>query len=395
MKSVLSRFKGSYVSYVFTYFFYFLAMALFGSVLSVYLTGIGKSSTEMSFIISAAGLFSFVMVPIVGYLNDRTQNPKLISRILLVAAGLLGLLFSVSRNVWVLFLLDGLIQSFINSVMPICERMAGASKFRYGSIRVWGTFGYAAGAQCAGIAIERFPPQVLFVLLLGATLLTVVGFWGTEDVRMEPPAEETAEDRGPAEKPRLSSLLKNPQFLLFLGVAFLFSGCSGVNMNYTPVLLNSLGVPTGAVGTVLFFSTLVEIPLILFSHKFMDRFSGKTLMLISFAVIIVQFLFYGFTRSAAVVVTVMILLKAIASTLFVMITLKMVRNLVSPAFTTTGLSVVNAINNLSTILLQNLGGMVVDRSNIHVLYLCMTVLTTLGLLLTLFLRVKNSEKVFG
>lgn len=395
MKSVLSRFKGSYVSYVFTYFFYFLAMALFGSVLSVYLTGIGKSSTEMSFIISAAGLFSFVMVPIVGYLNDRTQNPKLISRILLVAAGLLGLLFSVSRNVWVLFLLDGLIQSFINSVMPICERMAGASKFRYGSIRVWGTFGYAAGAQCAGIAIERFPPQVLFVLLLGATLLTVVGFWGTEDVRMEPSAEETAEEGGPAEKPRLSSLLKNPQFLLFLGVAFLFSGCSGVNMNYTPVLLNSLGVPTGAVGTVLFFSTLVEIPLILFSHKFMDRFSGKTLMLISFAVIIVQFLFYGFTRSAAVVVTVMILLKAIASTLFVMITLKMVRNLVSPAFTTTGLSVVNAINNLSTILLQNLGGMVVDRSNIQVLYLCMTVLTTLGLLLTLFLRVKNSEKVFG
>ena len=127
----------------------------------------------------------------------------------------------------------------------------------------------------------------------------------------------------------------------------------------------------------------------------MDRFSGKTLMMASFTIIIVQFLFYGFTRSAAVVVTVMILLKAIASTLFVMITLKMVRNLVSAELTTTGLSVVNSINNLSTILLQNAGGMVVDRTDIHTLYLCLAGLTTLGLLLTLFLRVKNSEKVFG
>ena len=47
------QYKGSYISYVITFFFYFLAMALFSSVLSVYLTGIGKSATEMSFIVSA------------------------------------------------------------------------------------------------------------------------------------------------------------------------------------------------------------------------------------------------------------------------------------------------------------------------------------------------------
>ena len=254
------RYKGSYLNYVITFFFYFLAMALFSSVLSVYLTGIGKSATEMSFIVSAGGLFSFVVIPVIGYLNDRTRRPKLISGLLLVASGLLGLLFALSRSVIVLFLLDGFIMSFINSLMPICERMAGASRFRYGSLRVWGTLGYAVGAQCAGVVVERFPPLVLFALLLLACLVTILGFAGTED--FDAPH---AGDAAPLEKPRLSSLLKNRQFFLFLVVAFLFSACSGVNMNYAPVLLADMGLSTGAVGTVLFFSTLVEIPLILFS----------------------------------------------------------------------------------------------------------------------------------
>ena len=132
---------------------------------------------------------------------------------------------------------------------------------------------------------------------------------------------------------------------------------------------DSLGVPTSTVGTVLFFSTLVEAPIIIFSNKYMDRFSGKTLILASFSIILVQFLFYGFTRSAAVAILAMVFLKAIASTLFVMINLKVVRNLLDPRYTTTGLSVINSATNLAGILVQNAGGILVDHTSIHTLYL--------------------------
>lgn len=367
-----------------------MGMSLFGSVLSVYLTGIGKSATEMSLIVSASGIFSFAMVPAVGYLNDLTRRPRLISSLLLAGVGVLGLVFAVCRTTWALFLLDGLVMSFINSIMPITERMAGASKYRYGALRVWGTLGYAVGAQCAGVAIEHFPPIVLFAGLAVSCTLTAIGFLGTEEGKAgheESPAKK--------EKPRLAALVQSPPFLLYTAVAFLFAGCSGVNMNYAPVLLSGLGVATGAVGTVLFFSTLIEIPLILFSHKYMDRFSGKALMLVSFGVITVQFLFYGFARSALVVIAVMVLLKAVASTLFQMITLKMVRNLLPPTLTTTGLSVINSLNNVSIILLQNAGGLAVDAWGVPALYLCLAALTAGGMLLALFLRAGNGEKVFS
>lgn len=391
MKTGTHRYKGSYVSYVFIYFFIYFAMAAFSSVLPVYLTNVGKTAAEMSLIVSAAGIFSFAMVPVTGYLCDRTGRPRLISGLLLVALGLLALIFPFCQQVWTLFLLNGLVMSFINSVMPISERLAGACKFRYGTLRVWGTFGYAAGAQAAGVAIQSFPSFVLFVLVLASALLAVLGFAGAENPIL-PDAGETGTAK---ERIRLSSFLKNPQFLLFLAIALLFSACSGTNMTYSPMLLSSMGVSTGTVGTVLSVSTLVEIPIILFSNKFMDRFSGKTLLLAAFGIITVQFLFYGFSRSALVVVAAMILLKAIASTLFMMIILKIVRNLVNPELTTTGLSVVNSVNNVGTIILQNVSGTVVDSFDIHILYLGMAVLTALGMALTLFLKVKNSEKVFG
>lgn len=391
MKTAIRRYKGSYASYVLIYFFAYFAMSSFSSVLPVYLTGVGKSATEMSLIVSAAGLFSFVMVPVVGYLCDRAGKPRLISGILLLGMGLLALIFPLCRQVWALFLLNGFIMSFMNSVMPVSERLAGATKFRYGVLRVWGTFGYAAGAQAAGVAIQSFPAMVLFILVLISTLLAALGFAGAED----PILPDAAGKKENKERIKLSSFLKNPQFLLFLVIAFLFAACSGTNITYSPMLLSSMGVSTGVVGTVISISTLVEIPIILFSNKFMDRFSGKTLLLSTFGVITVQFLFYGFAREPWIVIAVMILLKAIASTLFMMIILKIVRNLVAPELTTTGLSVVNSINNVGTIILQNLGGTVADTLNIHILYLLMAGLTCLGMILTLFLKVKNSERVFG
>lgn len=386
------RFKGSYLSYVLIYFFSYFAMASFVSVLSVYLTNIGKSGGEMSFIVSASGIFSFAMLPFTGYLCDRTGKSRFISGALLMAMGAMALVFSQCRQVWALFLLEGLLMACLNSAMPISERLAAATKFRYGVLRVWGTIGYAAGAQAAGLAIQHFPPIVLFALVFLSTVVAAIGFAGAEDPILPAAPEQEKEEK---RRPPLSSFLKNPQFLLFLLIAFLFYASSGVNFNYAAYLLDTLGVPTGAVGTVLAVGTLVELPIILFSNKFMDRFSGKTLLLLACGMNVVQFLCYGLTRDPLIVVAVMILLKALAATLFMMLILKIVRNLVAPELTTTGISVVNSVTSLGTIVMQNVGGSILDSSNIHVLYLVLAGLTAAAMVLTLFLRVENREKVFG
>lgn len=387
---MIRKYKNSYLSYILLYVGYYLAFATYSSVLAVYLTGIGKSDGEMSLILSAAGIFSFVVAPVTGYLNDRARNPKTVTAVLLAVIGVLGMVFAGASGLGVLFVLNGLIMSFVNSITPVCERVAGESKYRYGVLRVWGTLGYAAGAQAAGLAVELLPGYALFLMVAAACGLCLLGLAGVE---LQPARPQNPE--GGEEKPRLSALLESPQFFLFLAAAFLFAGCSGVNINYSPVLLAGLGIPTGAVGTVLFFSTLVEIPLILFSHKFMDKLSGKTLTAVCFVLAVGQYLVYGLVSQPGAVVAVMVCVKAIASTLYMMLSLKMVRCLVPAGLTTTGLSVVAAVNNLAGIVMQNLGGWVAGTAGVPAMYLCMAGLCGAGLVLTMFLRVSNKEKVFG
>lgn len=166
-------------------------------------------------------------------------------------------------------------------------------------------------------------------------------------------------------------------------------------MNYSPVLLSGLGLPTGMVGTVLSIGTMVEIPLFLFSNKFMDRLSGKVLTALVFVLAIVQFSVYGLSKSAWLVMAVVVLLKAVTSTLYMMLTLKMVRCLVPAGLTTTGLAVVGAVNSLAGMVMQNVCGWLAGEWGIGSMYLFMAGCCVVGLIITMFLRVRNTETVFS
>ncbi|MCI8553935.1 MAG: MFS transporter [Clostridiales bacterium] len=389
MRQTILR-RGCYAGYVLLYFFFFFTMAAFNSVLSVYLTGAGKTAAEMSFIVSAASLFSLAVVPAAGFLCDRTVRPRLVSGLLLAAAGVMAVVFSQTGQVWALFLLNGLIMSCLNAVMPVCERLAGACRYRYGTLRVWGTFGYAAGAQAAGVAIQSFPPAALFVWVFFSALLAAAGFAVAEN-----PGDASLPPDRKREPIRLSAFLRNPSFLLFALITLLFCSCAGTNVVYCPLLLSELGLSTGAVGTVLSVSTLMEIPLILFSHKFMDRFSGKALIIGNCLLALTQYTTYGLSQNLIVSAATLLLLKAVTSTLFVMLMLKMVRNLAPPELTTTGLSLINSISSLGAIALQNLSGILVDRHGVRFLYLVMSGIILFTLLTAAPLKAENREKVFG
>lgn len=258
MEKSKRTFRGSYPAYALTYFFFYWSLGVFTSVLSMYLTGIGKSKAEMSFIMSASSLFGVVLIPIVGYINDKLRKPRLICTVMMACVAVFGILFALVRETMLLFLLNGCIMGFISSLSPVSERMATSTKYRYGTIRIWGTFGYAAAVQVACAMMEFTSPQLIFVSVSVSAVLAIVGFLGTDDISF------TDTEAAKAAAGKQFSFLCAPMYILFVIIGFVFSGCSNLNMTYSPILLQELGMPTGAVGTVLFFSTIVELPVILF-----------------------------------------------------------------------------------------------------------------------------------
>lgn len=150
VEKIFGGLRGSYFSYALTYFSFYFGMGAFISVQSVYLMGLGKSTGEMSFIVSASSLFGIVLIPAVGYLNDRLKKPRLIAGLLLAAVAVLGAVFAASRSTWVLYVLNGLIMGLVSAISPVCERMAGSGRFRYGTVRVWGHDRIRRGGAACG-----------------------------------------------------------------------------------------------------------------------------------------------------------------------------------------------------------------------------------------------------
>ena len=107
---------------------------------------------------------------------------------------------------------------------------------------------------------------------------------------------------------------------------------------------------------------------------------------------VAQFLLYATAPNAFVAVVTMLVLRAIGSTLFGMILLKIVRGVVQVRSVSTALGVISATDAMSAILMQNLGGILVENTSIRILYFAMAGLMMLGMILTLFLRVQNTEK---
>ena len=175
MEKSKRTFRGSYPAYALTYFFFYWSLGVFTSVLSMYLTGIGKSKAEMSFIMSASSLFGVVLIPIVGYINDKLRKPRLICTVMMACVAVFGILFALVRETMLLFLLNGCIMGFISSLSPVSERMATSTKYRYGTIRIWGTFGYAAAVQVACAMMEFTSPQLIFVSVSVSAVLAIMG----------------------------------------------------------------------------------------------------------------------------------------------------------------------------------------------------------------------------
>lgn len=375
-----------YLSYSSIYFFYFFAMAVFGSMLSVYLSGSGKTTGEISLIVSASGLFTMIAQPFLGVLYDRTGWRKRLSAILLVISAATGIVFGFTQNTIALFALNGLSMAFLNSVNPVCEQLASSSPYRYGVLRLWGAIGYAVGTQAAGMILELGASVLLFVLFAATSLITCLSFHLT-GLKDAAPVVKSPEKQS-KEKAALTLPL-----VLFAVFCFFFSGLTGASGTYVPLLLQEkLG--TSLAGTVLFLGTLMEIPVIFLSDRFMDKLNGRQLLALNALLLVAQTAAYSFSGSTVLICAVLILTKSVTTMLFIMVTLKVVMTLTSGKYATTALSVIATVKSLGGVVLTNLAGQLAENVNLQEMFNVFFWASATLLAFSFVIRIPASQKSY-
>lgn len=388
-RSLLKCYKNSYLSYFLMYNFYYLSWALFSALISVYLMDRGFKASDVSLVVSASFLTSMITQPIIGKWNDEFDIKK-VNAILFVIAAIGGIVFMVSNSLFMIAVSYSVVLMMINGVNPVMEKIATASPYQYGKIRIWGTIGYALGSQFAGILYDLVAPQAIFIVFVLTMILCIIGLVGTEpDIKKEAAKEN--------EKVKTMTLFKNKKFVYYLAICAIFYGITNMSNTFVPSMLTDKGLDVDVTSTILSIAVFCEAPLVLFSNRFMDKIANKTLLIISISMVCLQCAVYGFDLPLIFILLITFLAKHPSGMLYIMINLKVINTLIDENQQITALALVATLKNLVAIIFQNVAGNILDVTTYSNLYLICFGWMLVALILVIFFKISsgNDKKLFN
>lgn len=385
---MLERYKNSYLSYFLMYNFYYLSWAIFSALISIYLLDKGFKASEVSLVVSTSFLTSMIFQPVIGMFSDR-YDVKKVNFVLFTLAGIGGLAFMFASSLITITIGYSFVLTLINGTNPVTEKIASSSPYQYGKIRIWGTIGYATGSWLAGMIYQLISPSAIFICFIITMILCIIGLLGTQT-----PSELGQNNE---EKTKTSTLFHNYKYLYYLIIAAIFQGITNMANTYIPAMFQNDGLKVSLVSTILSFAVLCEAPLVLFSHKFMDKLTNKRLLIIAYSMITIQFLCYALNVWLPLKVIITLITKHPSGMLFIMINLKIVSTLVPKEHQITALAFVQTLRNLSSIIFQNIAGQILDISSYQILFALSLIVIVVGFVLVILFKVPSGkdQKLFN
>lgn len=385
---MLERYKNSYLSYFLMYNFYYLSWAIFSALISIYLLDKGFKASEVSLVVSTFFLTSMIFQPVIGMFSDR-YDVKKVNFVLFTLAGIGGLAFMFASSLITITIGYSFVLTLINGTNPVMEKIASSSPYQYGKIRIWGTIGYATGSWLAGMIYQLISPSAIFICFIITMILCIIGLLGTQT-----PSELGQNNE---EKTKTSTLFHNYKYLYYLIIAAIFQGITNMANTYIPAMFQNDGLKVSLVSTILSFAVLCEAPLVLFSHKFMDKLTNKRLLIIAYSMITIQFLCYALNVWLPLKVIITLITKHPSGMLFIMINLKIVSTLVPKEHQITALAFVQTLRNLSSIIFQNIAGQILDISSYQILFALSLIVIVVGFVLVILFKVPSGkdQKLFN
>lgn len=385
---MLERYKNSYLSYFLMYNFYYLSWAVFSALISVYLLDKDFKASEVSLVVSTSFLTSMIFQPVIGMFSDR-YDVKKVNFVLFTLAGIGGLAFMFASSLITITIGYSFVLTLINGTNPVMEKIASSSPYQYGKIRIWGTIGYATGSWLAGMIYQLISPSAIFICFIITMILCIIGLLGTQT-----PSELGQNNE---EKTKTSTLFHNYKYLYYLIIAAIFQGITNMANTYIPAMFQNDGLKVSLVSTILSFAVLCEAPLVLFSHKFMDKLTNKRLLIIAYSMITIQFLCYTLNVWLPLKVIITLITKHPSGMLFIMINLKIVSTLVPKEHQITALAFVQTLRNLSSIIFQNIAGQILDISSYQILFALSLIVIVVGFVLVILFKVPSGkdQKLFN
>jgi MFS transporter, PPP family, 3-phenylpropionic acid transporter len=370
------------------YFFVFFAFGTLFPLLSVYLQEVvGLSGTEIGVIMSISPVTTIFVQPIWGMITDYTRKPVLVLTIALVATALIGLLYSFIYEYYWLLVITVLLASVQSAIVPISDSIAlnyaQKNAGNYGSIRLWGSIGFAVAVLIGGWLSDRFAFVVIFYLF--SFMLILSGLLARRlPKESQPMKAETL--RG------MTELLKIPNFILLLFATFLIFGPILANNFYFGIFIKQLGGTLTGIGLAFLLAAGSEAPFMKMADGLIDRFGLVPLLMFAAVVSCLRWLFY-FLEPPLLFVYITTVVQGFSVGLFIPASLQYVRDIAPTHVRVTAVSLYSAVGNgLGAWFCTFIGGYILDHYHIGAVYLFFSLCTFVGMLSLIGMSLINKKR---
>jgi MFS family permease len=270
-----------------------------GPYLAIYLLAVrgpshGWNEATVGLVLTIAGIVGLVAQTPAGSLIDRSRNkPRIV-----MAAALLVTLSSVSLPLVSGFTVVTITQSiaavagaiFAPAISAITLGLVGSKMFakRVGRNEAFNHAGNAVSAALAGVLAWKFGPVVVFWLMGGLTLASIVS---ASRIRNDDIDNEVARgldcapEEGCEEPSGWKVLLENRPLLVFAGVAFLFHLANAAMLtSVSQLLAKTVGkdLATSLTAACIVAAQLVMVPVAIVVGRHTDRWGTKPIFLVAF-----------------------------------------------------------------------------------------------------------------
>jgi PPP family 3-phenylpropionic acid transporter len=387
---------------LFSLFFllFFAGIGLIMPFLSLQFKAVGYNGVQISLLNMLSALAVILTAPQYGLIFDRSKDKRLILLTSLTITTVTLFLIPYLRAFGAMLVIYTINRVIVSSSITASENLSyqvsadknGEEKAGFGSLRMWGSLGFALTALLGGMIFQNFGllrNSRIFLGLMAATFVVLLLM--PESIFRERRSTESGETalstRG------VIKLIAKDQYLLLTVVALaltdpLFDGVR----SFEPIFMEELGLPVSVIGLAATLSALLEVPMMLGADRLIERIGVQNL--------VIAILSFDLTRRLLVwifpsgwVVFALNIMTAISFTLRLITTVHLINLRIPKQYTTTALTFVfNTLNGIMYILSNAISGVIYDAFGARQIYLVSATLCVIALGCAMAARHISSEK---
>lgn len=265
------------------YFFFLGAFSIVMPYLTLFFRRQGMSGVQIGIIGTLSALIGIIFAPVWGSISDRINHPRRLLQIAFTGSAISYLFLGYQRQYFFIIIFVAISAFLLSGIDPISDTMALKSgeenaKVSFGSIRLWGSLGWASFVYLAGLMIEEYGIRTIFWGYFGLIFLVILVLNVSLSGKKTKPVNDN--DAIPY-KNLVNGLLKDSTMIgLAMALSVLWLVRAGI-YQFQAIFMSELGAVESMIGLVSTITALVELPSMLWADRLINKIGAQQLIKIS------------------------------------------------------------------------------------------------------------------